>query len=97
MKHIMSIVLAILLALLTGCGGAGAAAPSAAAAPADDDKTWELVLGCVANDPASVPDFNTMGVGIQMFADKVKEYTNGRVSIDIKYASILGSNVSMYE
>ena len=67
------------------------------AAPADNGKTWNLVLGCIANDPASVPNFNTMGVGVQMFADKVKEYTNGRVNIDIKYASILGNNVSMYE
>ncbi len=66
-------------------------------APVDDGKTWELNLGCVANDPANVTEYNANGKAIQVFADKVNEYTNGRVTVNIHWASVLGSNVAMYD
>lgn len=64
---------------------------------ADDGKTWELNLGCVANDPASVPQYNANGTAIQVFADLVDEYTEGRVKITCHWSSVLGSNVSMFD
>ena len=63
----------------------------------DDGKTWELNLGCVANDPANVTEYNANGKAIQIFAYKVDEYTNGRVKVNIHWASVLGSNVAMYD
>lgn len=72
-------------------------APAPAPAPEDNGQTWELVLGNICNDPATVNKYNSMGQGVKMFADLANEYTNGRVTIDCKWASILGSNVTMYE
>lgn len=105
-KRIIAIIALVLaLCMLAACGNTPSSnAPSAdtpnapsAEAPKDDGKTWVLNLGCVANDPASVTEYNANGKAIQVFADKVAEYTNGRVKVNIHWASVLGNNVSMYD
>lgn len=112
MKKLICAVLvaAMSLCLLAGCGGTKTPAESKApaqngtetkapesAAPADNGQTWELNLGCVANDPASVTEYNANGKAIQVFADLVNEYTNGRVKVTVHWSSVLGSNVAMFD
>lgn len=107
------LALALAVCLLSACGSTpDSSAPSDGApadnsnsaapenkggAPEDDGKTWELNLGTIANDPASVTMYNANGTAIKLFADKVNEYTNGRVTVNIHWASVLGSNVAMYD
>lgn len=61
------------------------------------DAAYELNLGCIANDPASADKYNANGYAIREFADKVSEYTNGQVKINIHWGGVLGSNVSMFD
>lgn len=107
------LAVALVFCMLAGCGGTETKNPPASNPPAgentqkpettetpaaeDDGQTWELNLGCVANDPASVTEYNANGKAIQVFADLVDEYTNGRVKVTVHWSSVLGSNVSMFD
>ena len=92
MKRSLAIVLALVLAVSLFSVVAGAADDAPAAEP-----TYVWNLGCIANDPASVPDYNANGNAIQVFADKVFEYSNGQAVVNVHWASVLGSNVTMFE
>ncbi len=66
----------------------GAAATEAAPA----GQTYEFNLATAFYDPAASPDFNTDGSAAQKFAELVSEKSNGRIKINIHWASVLGSN-----
>ena len=109
MKKVITMLLTgvMVLGLLAGCGGengqqtAGtpqSGAPAQTPAPASDSgQTWQLNLGNISIDPASVQEYNSIGRAIQYFADKTGEYTDGRVAVTCHWSSVLGSNVSMFE
>ncbi|SFR13214.1 TRAP transporter substrate-binding protein [Desulfoscipio geothermicus] len=79
-SSIVTIVVSLfILSLLAGCGGGGA--------PADDAKSAEPV-NWTAN--SVWPPENHQSAGLQEFANKVKEATNGQVEITVQTGGALG-------
>jgi TRAP-type C4-dicarboxylate transport system substrate-binding protein len=102
-------LLALIMALtLAACGGGSQTTGTAAtqtpsegtpseATTAPQQEVWEYNLGTIGNDFALVPEFNSMCMGYQIFIDKAKEYTNGRINITPHWSGVLGTNVTMFE
>ena len=91
----LTLVLAMCLALLAGCGGSTAANPAdkpQAAAPADaPQEVVTLKIGY------GIADTTTLGKAVQTWADRVTEETNGRYKFEIYPSGQLGALNEMIE
>ena len=101
MKRKVSIVLAaaMIVAALTACGSsAPAATTAAAAAPAATTAAAPAGVSGVTYSLGSVAAETSNQIeAAKMFAQKVNEYTNGAITINVFPASQLGSDESMCE
>jgi len=62
-----------------------------------DLPSYNFNLGTMYYDPAGSPDYNTDGMTTQYFADLVNERSNGRVTITVHWASVLGGTTELFE
>lgn len=92
MKKMISMLLVSILCLtcFAGCGGGSDGGGS-------DGKTIDISLGTMFYDPAASTDLNAQGEYLQYFSDLVKERSDGRISININWASILGNSTEMLD
>lgn len=103
MKKTWSIVIALcmVLAMLTGCGG-GADKPAAdepakeststgeTAAPADPEVELAFTSG-------GMTESSQNGYAMKVFAEKVEEYSNGSVTVNLYYDTQLGDTASQVQ
>ncbi|MPW25646.1 hypothetical protein GC105_07570 [Alkalibaculum sp. M08DMB] len=96
MKRILAISLVCLLTLtlLVGCGTGGG---NNSTETSGSEQTWELNLGCIANNPTTSTGYNSIGKAILEFTELADEYTEGKVKITPHWSSVLGNNVQLYE
>lgn len=94
-RKVISVLLVCLLTLtlLVGCGDSEASNGDGE----NENESWDLNLGCIANNPATAEGYNSIGYAIQEFADLANEYTEDQVNITIHWSSVLGGNVPMFE
>ncbi len=100
MKKTLGIVLAIamVLAILAGCGGSSnAPASSAGASNAPASGAVAGVSGVTYSLGSVAAETSNQIAAAKMFAEKVSEYTNGAITINVFPASQLGSDESMCE
>ena len=91
MKKVLAIILALVMIFaLTACG-------SSESSGGEEKATYNLNLGTQFYDPVSKPELNAQGIALQYFADQVKEKSEGRISININWGSILGSSPECIE
>ncbi|MGN0735035.1 MAG: TRAP transporter substrate-binding protein [Anaerovoracaceae bacterium] len=88
-KKILVVILTfVLLFAFAGCGGDGGN---------DEAQTYTLNLGTQFYDPVSTPELNAQGISLQYFADQVAERSDGRITVNINWGSILGSGPECIE
>lgn len=88
-------LLVLTMVALAGCGDKSVVGEGGEANI--NNKIYEWKLASIYQDPATVPDFNSLGHSQEKFAELVKEKTNGRVIITTYYSSVLGGNLELFE
>ncbi|MDR2487061.1 MAG: TRAP transporter substrate-binding protein [Clostridiales Family XIII bacterium] len=108
-KAVFAAVLCVLLAFsMAACGGGGepASAPETEpggdqeAPPAEETPAAEVIkwnVGTINTDPAVSDTYNAEGHALALFAEKVKEYTNGAVEVTVHWGGTLGANPQLLE
>ncbi len=109
-KTLLVLVLVVAMALVgfAGCGNDEPAAPPAADNPADapadepadapaDLPSYDMSVGTMFIDPAAKPDFNATGVALAKFKELVEERSEGRITVTLGWASILGSQDDIFD
>ncbi|MBQ8563506.1 MAG: TRAP transporter substrate-binding protein [Firmicutes bacterium] len=92
MKKVVAIILSLVMIFaFVGCGNGEPAEGGEEAA------TYTLNLGTQFYDPVSTPELNAQGIALQYFADQVAEKSEGRITININWGSILGSSPECIE
>ena len=90
-------LLVVSLIALAGCGNKTGDSTGGQSESSSGEKVYEWKLASIYQDPANVPDFNSLGHAQEKFAELVKEKTNGRVIITTYYNSVLGGNLELFE
>ena len=94
MKKVLAILLTLaLMFTFVACGSS----ESGEGEGGEEKATYQLNLGTQFYDPVSTPELNAQGIALQSFADSVAEKTDGRITININWGSILGSGPECIE
>lgn len=99
MKKFLALTLSIImvLGLFAGCGGqaeAPAEAPAQAPAEAPAEAPADVITMKYA---VTFPSTGTQADGAEKFAELVEEYSDGRIDVEVYYASQLGGNTESME
>lgn len=97
MKKLLTLSLSLIMSLsLVACSSSdttessSSSATTSTTATADPDQTWEATM----STPQA--DSSVMGLCAQWFADTVNERTDGTVTINVFYSSVLGSQLDTF-
>ncbi|MBE6032540.1 MAG: TRAP transporter substrate-binding protein [Clostridiales bacterium] len=108
-KNLLVLLLIVALAMVgfVGCGGNDDPAPAPAPAPeAGDDAadapevelpSYTFNVGTMFIDPQANPNFNATGDALAAFKEMVEERSEGRITIQIHWASILGGMDDLFD
>lgn len=99
MKKAIAFVLVVTMTLTLGACSASSSSTGSKAGSSPVEKTKETYtwkLGTIYNDPAAKPDFNSFGVATQKFCDLVNEKTNGQITVEPYYSSVLGASAELW-
>lgn len=96
-RYFIAGLLIVTLIVLVGCGSGGNEVSEKVSESTDDVEVYEWKMASIYQDPATVPEFNSLGHAQEKFAELVKEKTNGRIVITTFYNSVLGGNLELFE
>ena len=67
------------------------------AAPVDQTQKIIWNVGTISTDPTVAPDLNSPADWIVACKDKINEYTNGQIDLEIYYGGVLGAQPQLFE